>query len=149
PPTASSAHSHTFPTRRSSDLTNGATRSTATPTTDESDSANQPPAAPDQTWGSSLLDRGHPADPASIRHLPIGLWRSLVARLTGGQEVVGSNPASPTPHGAHSLASLDPWWPYPPRWCSRPYLSHVRFSISVVPALGARRPERRPIGGSK
>ena len=25
-----------------------------------------------------------------------GLWRSLVARLTGGQEVVGSNPASPT-----------------------------------------------------
>src|SRR5690606_2282877 len=96
PPTASSAHSHTFPTRRSSDLTNGATRSTATPTTDESDSANQPPAAPDQTWGSSLLDRGHPADPASIRHLPIGLWRSLVARLTGGQEVVGSNPASPT-----------------------------------------------------
>ena len=25
-----------------------------------------------------------------------GLWRSLVARLTGGQEVAGSNPASPT-----------------------------------------------------
>lgn len=25
-----------------------------------------------------------------------GLWRRLVARLTGGQEVVGSNPASPT-----------------------------------------------------
>ncbi len=25
-----------------------------------------------------------------------GLWRSLVARLSGGQEVVGSSPASPT-----------------------------------------------------
>src|SRR5699024_11691028 len=25
-----------------------------------------------------------------------GLWRSLVARFTGGEEVVGSNPASPT-----------------------------------------------------
>jgi len=24
-----------------------------------------------------------------------GIWRSLVARLTGGQEVVGSNPAIP------------------------------------------------------
>ena len=27
---------------------------------------------------------------------PDGLWRSLAARLTGGQEVAGSNPASPT-----------------------------------------------------
>ncbi len=27
---------------------------------------------------------------------PDGLWRSLVAHLTGGQGVVGSNPASPT-----------------------------------------------------
>src|SRR5690625_4068953 len=27
---------------------------------------------------------------------PHGLWRSLVAHLTGGQGVVGSNPASPT-----------------------------------------------------
>ena len=26
-----------------------------------------------------------------------GLWRSLVAHLAGGQGVVGSNPASPTP----------------------------------------------------
>ncbi len=26
----------------------------------------------------------------------IGLWRSMAARLTGGQEVAGSNPASPT-----------------------------------------------------
>jgi hypothetical protein len=25
-----------------------------------------------------------------------GLWRSMAARLTGGQEVAGSNPASPT-----------------------------------------------------
>ena len=28
--------------------------------------------------------------------LVIGVWRSLVARLSGGQEVVGSNPATPT-----------------------------------------------------
>ena len=27
--------------------------------------------------------------------LLFGIWRSLVARLTGGQEVVGSNPAIP------------------------------------------------------
>ena len=27
---------------------------------------------------------------------PDGPWRSLVARLTGGQEVAGSNPAGPT-----------------------------------------------------
>ena len=31
-----------------------------------------------------------------------GLWRSLVAHLTGGQGVAGSNPVSPT-HGAWSL----------------------------------------------
>ena len=30
------------------------------------------------------------------RGLGNGLWRSLVAHLTGGQGVVGSNPASPT-----------------------------------------------------
>ncbi len=29
----------------------------------------------------------------------IGLWRSMAARLTGGQEVAGSNPASPTGEG--------------------------------------------------
>jgi hypothetical protein len=27
---------------------------------------------------------------------PFGLWRSLVAHLTGGQGVAGSNPVSPT-----------------------------------------------------
>ena len=30
-----------------------------------------------------------------VRRL-VGAWRSLVARLSGGQEVVGSNPAAPT-----------------------------------------------------
>ena len=28
---------------------------------------------------------------------PDGLWRSLAARLTGGQEVAGSNPGQPDP----------------------------------------------------
>jgi hypothetical protein len=28
--------------------------------------------------------------------IPVGLWRSLVAHLTGGQGVAGSSPASPT-----------------------------------------------------
>ena len=40
----------------------------------------------------AMLNGCRNADDA-IRH---GLWRRLVARLTGGQEVVGSNPASPT-----------------------------------------------------
>ena len=31
-----------------------------------------------------------------VRHSGIGTWRSLVAHLTGGQGVVGSNPAVPT-----------------------------------------------------
>src|SRR5690606_20437777 len=32
--------------------------------------------------------------PVPLRHL--GTWRSLVARLTGGQKVAGSNPVVPT-----------------------------------------------------
>src|SRR5690625_1133715 len=44
---------------------------------------------------------GHPAvgSPRSVSRTTTayhGLWRSLVAHLTGGQGVVGSNPASPT-----------------------------------------------------
>jgi hypothetical protein len=46
-----------------------------------------------------------------------GLWRSLVARLHGAQEVVSSNLASPTnnetlPHGRVSfivMARMKPW----------------------------------------
>ena len=34
----------------------------------------------------------------------IGTWRSLVARLTGGQEVAGSNPVVPTGVTAISIA---------------------------------------------
>ncbi len=30
-----------------------------------------------------------------------GAWRSLVARLTGGQEVAGSNPVAPTMSNVH------------------------------------------------
>jgi hypothetical protein len=36
-----------------------------------------------------------------------GLWRSLVAHLTGGQGVVGSNPASPTIKYQVSDVSVD------------------------------------------
>lgn len=39
--------------------------------------------------------------PASLA--PNGLWRSLVARLSGGQEVAGSNPASPTTETSVSI----------------------------------------------
>jgi hypothetical protein len=35
-----------------------------------------------------------PAEAPSVAHY--GTWRSLVAHLTGGQGVVGSNPAVPT-----------------------------------------------------
>ena len=30
------------------------------------------------------------------KKITVGAWRSLVARLTGGQKVVGSNPIAPT-----------------------------------------------------
>lgn len=51
-----------------------------------------------------------------------GLWRSLVAHLTGGQVVAGSNPVSPTVN-AQVRVSVSPG------------LLHVRGSISVVPPL--------------
>ncbi len=37
-----------------------------------------------------------------------GLWRSLVARLTGGQEVAGSSPASPTTNRSKDPANYSP-----------------------------------------
>lgn len=37
-----------------------------------------------------------------------GLWRSLVAHLTGGEGVAGSNPVSPTRHNADDLKIV---WP--------------------------------------
>ena len=37
-----------------------------------------------------------------------GLWRSLVAHLTGGQGVVGSNPASPTTGTHIQILGLSP-----------------------------------------
>ncbi len=40
-----------------------------------------------------------PACPARENHYvrsPVGLWRSLVARPSGGRKVAGSSPASPT-----------------------------------------------------
>ena len=39
---------------------------------------------------------GPPARAFRYPCLPNGAWRSLVARLTGGQEVAGSNPVAPT-----------------------------------------------------
>ena len=38
----------------------------------------------------------------------VGLWRSLVAHLTGGQGVAGSNPVSPTINDVNSNAALLP-----------------------------------------
>src|SRR4051794_17142870 len=56
------------------------------------------------SWTSCLERFASPAD----GH---GLWRSLVAHLTGGQGVAGSNPVSPTdahgsPFGAAHFASV-------------------------------------------
>lgn len=45
--------------------------------------------------GSSEIERGRGLGP---RLSGFGIWRRLVARLTGGEEVVGSNPAIPTGH---------------------------------------------------
>ncbi len=52
------------------------------------------------------LSSGILPEPAGDRLLIRGLWRSLVARLTGGQEVVGSNPASPTAAGSSTHGRL-------------------------------------------
>lgn len=48
------------------------------------------------TWFDSLYTNDcRFNDQPFVREI-VGLWRSLVARLHGAQEVVGSNPASPT-----------------------------------------------------
>ena len=48
--------------------------------------------------------------PFASKIVPIGgvfgLWRSLVAHLTGGQGVAGSNPVSPTEEPALTCGSL-------------------------------------------
>ena len=51
----------------------------------------------------------------ATKSLTDGPWRSLVARLTGGQEVAGSNPAGPTsggfvPTGLRPCAETGPAW---------------------------------------
>ena len=54
-------------------------------------------------WYSSMVERPIQSGKMLVRS-PIqangghnnGLWRSLVARLSGGQKVAGSNPVSPT-----------------------------------------------------
>ena len=53
-------------------------------------------------WRSARACTSTPSDAAMMVKLSseesggIGLWRSLVAHLTGGQGVAGSNPVSPT-----------------------------------------------------
>ena len=44
---------------------------------------------------TSLLNRLRPAQKL-VLPLNVGLWRSLVARPSGGRKVAGSSPASPT-----------------------------------------------------
>lgn len=40
---------------------------------------------------------------------PFGVWRSLVARLTGGQKVVGAEPATPTNPGRFVESCIAHW----------------------------------------
>ena len=43
----------------------------------------------------------------------IGMWRSLVAHLTGGQGVAGSNPVIPTSvYAGQRPSSQQRWWPF-------------------------------------
>ena len=44
---------------------------------------------------TSLVNRLRPAQKL-VLPLNVGLWRSLVARPSGGRKVAGSSPASPT-----------------------------------------------------
>jgi secreted PhoX family phosphatase len=48
-----------------------------------------------QVPGTTFAIWGHGAERRRMT-IPVGLWRSLVAHLTGGQGVAGSSPASPT-----------------------------------------------------
>lgn len=57
-----------------------------------------------------------------------GVWRSLVARLSGGQEVVGSNPATPT---KNCRRADDPYVPRNGRVRDSGRLGH-RSSIEAV-----------------
>ena len=73
-----------------------------------------------------------------------GLWRSLVAHLTGGQGVAGSNPVSPTTQSqveGQFLRNRD--WPSPRFWGP-----HVRVTGSLQPAPALSRlpphPSRLP-----
>ena len=50
-------------------------------------------ACDSRSYRSKLTNRAEGSTP---RHTCHGLWRSLVAHLTGGQGVAGSNPVSPT-----------------------------------------------------
>ena len=83
----------------------------------------------------------------------IGLWRSLVAHLTGGQGVAGSNPVSPTQKvqirgrfrsiGSGPMVIL--WAPVssPPRDALLPLTllsRRVRGETTAVPVVGGRMP---------
>src|SRR6478609_5887311 len=75
-----------------------------------------------------------------------GLWRSLVAHVTGGHGVAGSNPVSPTEQQAGATVSMTK-----PQVClaecpdirptrREPRSRRGRVSASVVEAPGAGRP---------
>ena len=53
---------------------------------------------------------------------PIGMWRSLVAHLTGGQGVAGSNPVIPTANA---------WW--------KQYFHQAFCRFGVFPTTAVRR----------
>ena len=54
---------------------------------------------------SGCLGRGN-TKKSFLRNRILGLWRSLVAHLTGGQGVAGSNPVSPTKPGSFQFYPL-------------------------------------------
>lgn len=62
---------------------------------------------PGKCWQTRLNGLPHFSKPVTIARGP-GYSAAWLARLTGGQEVVGSNPASPTPKRITAPRSQDP-----------------------------------------
>ena len=83
------------------------------------------------------------SSPAYTVEFTDGLWRSLVARLTGGQEVAGSNPASPTTNRSPDPTIYSPLYP-PLTWmlCT-PVDYNQRFGRTTSGRALFRAPNRR------
>ena len=89
-----------------------------------------------------------PAALASMTPAGVGAWRSPAAHLTGGQEVVGSNPTAPTTPLARSRRppqALSPSPPRAPAWAAPTRASPARPN----PPLPRRRLQRPYGPGSR